>query len=64
MGDGSFQMTGVEVSTILKYNLNVSVIIINNDGYTTERIIEGKFQRKFTKFIEIFSDFFQIFGNF
>lgn len=44
VGDGSFQMTGMEVSTIARYNLNPIIIILNNKGYTTERImIDGPF---------------------
>ncbi|RBR20108.1 uncharacterized protein FIESC28_05387 [Fusarium coffeatum] len=41
MGDGSFQMTAQELSTIIKHNLNVVVFLINNDGYTIERCIHG-----------------------
>ncbi|KAI7219702.1 pyruvate decarboxylase [Hortaea werneckii] len=41
IGDGSFQMTAQELSTIVRHNLNVAVFIINNDGYTIERCIHG-----------------------
>lgn len=40
-GDGSFQMTAQELSTIIKEKLNVLVVLINNDGYTIERCIHG-----------------------
>jgi indolepyruvate decarboxylase len=44
VGDGAFQMTGVELSTIVRYNLNPVVIILNNKGYATERPMrDGKF---------------------
>lgn len=44
VGDGAFQMTGVEISTIAKYKLNPIIILLNNDGYRTERtILDGKF---------------------
>lgn len=44
VGDGAFQMTGTELSTIGKLGLNPIVIILNNHGYTTERfIMEGPF---------------------
>ena len=44
VGDGAFQMTGVELSTAAKYGLKPIVIIINNDGYGTQRnIIDGSF---------------------
>ena len=34
IGDGSFQLTAQELSTILYNNLNPILFIINNDGYT------------------------------
>ncbi|MUG97793.1 alpha-keto acid decarboxylase family protein [Scytonema sp. UIC 10036] len=42
VGDGSFQMTAQELSTILRYNLKPIVFLINNDGYTIERDIHGE----------------------
>jgi indolepyruvate decarboxylase len=39
VGDGAFQMTGQELSTIVKYNLNPIIFVLNNKGYTTERFI-------------------------
>ncbi len=44
IGDGAFQMTGIELSTAAKYKLAPVVIVINNDGYGTQRhIIDGPF---------------------
>lgn len=44
VGDGAFQMTGLEVSTFAKYNLHPIICILNNDGYGTQRhIIDGPF---------------------
>jgi indolepyruvate decarboxylase len=40
VGDGAFQMTGQELSTIVKYGLNPIVLVLNNKGYTTERFIQ------------------------
>jgi len=37
VGDGAFQMTGMELSTIARYKLNPVVIVLNNSGYGTER---------------------------
>ncbi len=37
VGDGAFQMTGMEFSTIIKRNLNPIVFVLNNQGYETER---------------------------
>jgi TPP-dependent 2-oxoacid decarboxylase len=39
VGDGAFQMTGMELSTCAKYGLDPLVIVLNNGGYTTERLI-------------------------
>jgi TPP-dependent 2-oxoacid decarboxylase len=44
VGDGAFQMTGMELSTIAHYHLNPIVIVLNNGGYLTERgILDGPF---------------------
>jgi indolepyruvate decarboxylase len=44
VGDGAFQMTGTELSTIARMGLNAIVIVFNNGGYSTERfILEGPF---------------------
>ena len=40
VGDGAFQMTGCELSTIARYGLNPIVFVLNNKGYTTERYIK------------------------
>jgi indolepyruvate decarboxylase len=37
VGDGAFQMTGVELSTIARFGLNPIVVLLNNEGYGTER---------------------------
>jgi TPP-dependent 2-oxoacid decarboxylase len=37
VGDGAFQMTGIELSTAARYGLNPIVIVLNNFGYGTER---------------------------
>ncbi|KAJ4300747.1 hypothetical protein N0V90_002835 [Kalmusia sp. IMI 367209] len=40
-GDGSFQLTAQEVSTMLRNKLNPIIFIICNNGYTIERFIHG-----------------------
>jgi indolepyruvate decarboxylase len=37
LGDGAFQMTGTELSTAVRYGLNPIVIVLDNQGYGTER---------------------------
>jgi indolepyruvate decarboxylase len=44
VGDGAFQMTGMELSTAVRMKFNPVVIVLNNKGYTTERFLqEGPF---------------------
>lgn len=44
VGDGAFQMTGMELSTIARYGMNPIIFVLNNKGYTTERFIrEGPY---------------------
>jgi len=44
VGDGAFQMTGTELSTFKKLGFTPIVIVINNGGYETERVIlDGAF---------------------
>jgi len=37
VGDGAFQMTGMELATVARYGLNPVVVVLNNNGYGTER---------------------------
>ncbi|MGN6623763.1 MAG: thiamine pyrophosphate-dependent enzyme, partial [Candidatus Nitrosocosmicus sp.] len=44
VGDGAFQMTGMEISTIARFDLNPIIFILNNKGYGTERqLLDGSF---------------------
>jgi indolepyruvate decarboxylase len=44
VGDGAFQMTGMEVSTIARHRLDPIIVVLNNHGYTTERfLLDGSF---------------------
>jgi len=44
VGDGAFQMTGMELSTAVRFGLNPTVIVLNNGGYVTERYqLDGPF---------------------
>lgn len=44
VGDGTFQMTGMELSTSVRRGLNPIVIVLNNYGYGTQRQLqEGTF---------------------
>jgi indolepyruvate decarboxylase len=44
VGDGAFQMTGIEISTAAKFGMKPIILLINNDGYGTQRfILDGPF---------------------
>jgi TPP-dependent 2-oxoacid decarboxylase len=44
VGDGAFQMTGMELASIARYGQNPIVVVLDNDGYGTERpMLDGKF---------------------
>jgi indolepyruvate decarboxylase len=44
VGDGAFQMSCSEVSTMLRWKQNPIIFILNNRGYTTERVLmDGRF---------------------
>jgi indolepyruvate decarboxylase len=45
VGDGSFQLTAQEVSTILRHDYKPVIFLINNGGYTIERCWLGKTSR-------------------
>ena len=44
VGDGAFQMTGMELTTVVRYGLDPIVILLDNAGYGTERpMLDGPF---------------------
>jgi indolepyruvate decarboxylase len=44
VGDGAFQMTGLELSTVARFGLTPIVVVLNNQGYGTERpMLDGRF---------------------
>ena len=58
-GDGSFQMTAQELSTLTRYGKSAIVFVLNNQGYTAERVIhDGSFNDiadwKYHKLVEPF----------
>jgi len=40
VGDGAFQMSVSEISTIINHGLNPIIFVINNDGYSSERFLK------------------------
>lgn len=44
VGDGAFQMTGLELAGMARVGVHPIVVVVNNDGYGTERpMMEGAF---------------------
>lgn len=41
VGDGAFQMTGMELSTIIRLGFNPIIIVLDNQGYGTERLLQS-----------------------
>ena len=41
VGDGAFQMTGMELSTVVRCRLHPVVIVLDNGGYGTERLLQS-----------------------
>jgi indolepyruvate decarboxylase len=40
VGDGAFQMTGMELATVVRYGFCPIVIVLDNEGYGTERLLQ------------------------
>jgi indolepyruvate decarboxylase len=38
-GDGAFQMTGMELSTIVRHGFAPIILVLDNGGYGTERVL-------------------------
>src|SRR5262249_29134726 len=61
VGDGAFQMTGTELSTLARIRSNAIVVVFNNSGYSPERfILDGPFNDiapwRFHRIGELFGD--------
>jgi len=60
IGDGSFQLTAQEISTIIRYGLNPIIFLINNGGYTIEvEIHDGPYNNiknwKYSELVDVFN---------
>ncbi len=42
VGDGGFQMTGMEVATLVRYKLDAIVVVLNNGGYRSLEALGGR----------------------
>ncbi len=41
VGDGAFQMTGMELSTLIRHKFSPIIIVLDNHGYGTERFLHA-----------------------
>ncbi len=48
-GDGAHQLTAQEISTMMRNNVKPIIFIINNDGYTVERILCDDIEAKYNE---------------
>lgn len=61
VGDGSFQMTAQEISTVLRYNYSGIFFLLNNSGYGIEiKIHDGPYNQiqhwKYAELVNVFKD--------
>jgi TPP-dependent 2-oxoacid decarboxylase len=63
VGDGSFQLTAQEVSTMVRHKLTPIIFLLNNDGYTIERVIHGRTQAYNDVHAWDYAAFSQVFGG-
>ncbi len=60
VGDGSFQMSAQEVSTMIRFQYNPIIVVINNSGFLTEGLIQkGPYitvqNWKYSELVEVFN---------
>mmetsp|Transcript_24963 Transcript_24963/g.50100 ORF Transcript_24963/g.50100 Transcript_24963/m.50100 type:complete len:583 (+) Transcript_24963:80-1828(+) len=61
IGDGSFQFTAQELSTLIRQNVNVTIILLNNASYTIEvQIHDGPYNKianwKYAELVNVLRD--------
>ena len=61
-GEGAHQISAMEVGNMLRYGLKPVIIVVNNGGYTIERVLSEKFENELNNIIDInYSKFARIF---
>lgn len=61
-GEGSHQISAMELGNLLRYGVRPVVIVLNNKGYSTERILSGDFECKFNDVLQMnYSKFARVF---
>lgn len=63
-GDGAHQMTALEVGNMFRYGVKPIIIVLNNSGYTIERVLSGEPENEFNEIASIsYSKFVRIFNG-
>ena len=52
-GDGAHQMTAVELGNMFKHNQKPIIIVLNNNGYTIERVLCNNPEKEFNNIVQI-----------
>ena len=61
-GEGAHQLTAMEVGNMLRRGIKPIIIVINNNGYTTERMLSDSSQDKFNDILQMnYSKFARVF---
>ncbi len=61
-GDGSHQLTALELGSMLRYGIKPVVIVLNNKGYTIERVLSDSPDDKFNEIMQMnYSKFARVF---
>ena len=63
-GEGAHQITAMEIGNILRQGLKPIIIIINNNGYTTERLLSNNPQDNFNDIVQMnYAKFARVFDG-
>ena len=63
-GEGSHQLTAMEVGNMLRRNVKPIIIVLNNKGYTIERILSNSPDDKFNDIMQMnYSKFARVFDG-
>ena len=63
-GEGAHQISAMEVGNMLRYGKKIVIIVINNKGYTIERVLSGQHENELNDIVNInYSKFARIFES-
>ncbi len=63
-GEGAHQMSAMEVGTMIRYGVKPVIVVINNNGYATERILSRSPKDDFNNILEMnYAKFARVFSG-